>query len=463
MNFLLYLKAISGWWLPPVIGSIIGFTTNWLAIRMLFRPYRAYYIGKLKIPFTPGVIPNRRSEIASKVGQVVAQYLFNETELSRTLLEPAVRNGIVNFLTIRWQTLMQTQISLDTLLQELPEERKRQGKQQIADQLTQFIAKALRQRTVRDQLNRVLQEQWQKTMLLHPPQVLLDYGRTHLSDQLEIWLTQDYLRQSVKASITERFRLITEQWQSKQTTLAELLGENGYRDTIKFLFEHRTHLTLLLKGVLADAELVKELVPFVKRLLEKQWTLNFLSSFISEEHMLKIITSLLTDVDAWLDQDENQSMLIQRLSVAFDEFAQKPLSEKLFSPDGLVTEKCLEEWIDMLWQGLCKTIDRNTIDNWLAAGLKQVEGSSWQQLAERFGMLDLLEKLPAAIWQILDREMVSEQRQVQISHFLQEQIDQLCAKPFSEFLAGWQPQERHWQQTAQWLQVSSVKILPELL
>ena len=40
-----------------MIGAIIGFFTNWLAVRMLFRPYRPKYIGKLRLPFTPRKIP----------------------------------------------------------------------------------------------------------------------------------------------------------------------------------------------------------------------------------------------------------------------------------------------------------------------------------------------------------------------------------------------------------------------
>jgi len=445
------------------MGAIIGLITNWLAIRMLFRPYRAYHIGKLKIPFTPGVIPNRRTEISNKVGQIVAQYLFNETELSRTFLEPTVRSGIVNFLSLRWQTTMETRVSADTWLQQFPDQRQRQVKQQIANQLTQIIGKTLKQEAVRDQWICALQEQWQKAVLLQPPQVLFDYGKTYLSDQLVTWLTQDKLREAMKASITERFRLMTEQWQSEHTTLAELLGESGCHDLNKFLFEHRGSLALLLKGVLADPELPKELVPFAKKLLEKQWTLSFLSAFINEEHMLKIITSLLTDGEAWLDQDENQSMLIERLVVAFDDFAQRPVSEKLFSPGGLVTEERLQVGIDLLWQGLRKSADRNTIEQWLTSGFDQVKGSNWQQLADRFGVHDLLEKLPAAFWLLLEREMASEQRQTQISHFLQKQIDLLCAKPISDFVTDWQPQESQWQQIAQWLQESTVKILPELL
>ncbi len=62
--------------LSIVIGAIIGAVTNEFAIRMLFRPYRPWKIGKWQVPFTPGLIPKRREELAVQLGQMVENYLF---------------------------------------------------------------------------------------------------------------------------------------------------------------------------------------------------------------------------------------------------------------------------------------------------------------------------------------------------------------------------------------------------
>ena len=61
-----------------VIGAIIGGITNIIAIRMLFHPYRPHYFLKIRIPFTPGLIPKRRGEIATKIGQVIEEHLLTE-------------------------------------------------------------------------------------------------------------------------------------------------------------------------------------------------------------------------------------------------------------------------------------------------------------------------------------------------------------------------------------------------
>ena len=50
--------------LPILLGSIIGYFTNSLAIKMLFRPHKAIFIGKHQLPFTPGIIPKNQKRPA---------------------------------------------------------------------------------------------------------------------------------------------------------------------------------------------------------------------------------------------------------------------------------------------------------------------------------------------------------------------------------------------------------------
>ncbi len=59
-----------------IIGAAIGGVTNHLAIKMLFRPHNAIYIKNWRVPFTPGLIPKRRDELAKQLGLTVVNYLL---------------------------------------------------------------------------------------------------------------------------------------------------------------------------------------------------------------------------------------------------------------------------------------------------------------------------------------------------------------------------------------------------
>ena len=77
-----------------VVGAVIGGITNVIAIRMLFHPFKPYYIFKMRIPFTPGLIPKRREEIATKIGQVIEEHLITESVILQKLNEPNTREAI---------------------------------------------------------------------------------------------------------------------------------------------------------------------------------------------------------------------------------------------------------------------------------------------------------------------------------------------------------------------------------
>ncbi|TKY91235.1 MAG: DUF445 family protein [Candidatus Methanomarinus sp.] len=76
MNFIPYLF--------PIVGAAIGYFTNDIAIRMLFRPHRPIGIGQFKIQ---GLLPKRRNDIAESVAATVEKELISMQDLSGVLYD----------------------------------------------------------------------------------------------------------------------------------------------------------------------------------------------------------------------------------------------------------------------------------------------------------------------------------------------------------------------------------------
>lgn len=81
------------------VGSAIGGVTNELAIRMLFRPHKPWKIGGWRVPFTPGLIPRRRDEIAVHMGRLVEEYLLTTEGIKRALARSGMENTLNTCLT----------------------------------------------------------------------------------------------------------------------------------------------------------------------------------------------------------------------------------------------------------------------------------------------------------------------------------------------------------------------------
>ena len=84
--------------LPPLIGAVIGLFTNYLAIKMLFRPFKPVYIFGIRLPFTPGVIPKEHEKLAEKIGNTVGDHLLTNDSLHELFRKESVREKIYNAL-----------------------------------------------------------------------------------------------------------------------------------------------------------------------------------------------------------------------------------------------------------------------------------------------------------------------------------------------------------------------------
>ena len=87
INFLLYL-------LPPVIGAIIGWFTNKVAIWMLFNPKKGKRVFGLRVPFTPGLIPRDQILIAKSLGTLIEEKLINPEEIDSRITKEDVNGKI---------------------------------------------------------------------------------------------------------------------------------------------------------------------------------------------------------------------------------------------------------------------------------------------------------------------------------------------------------------------------------
>ncbi|MCT4780553.1 MULTISPECIES: DUF445 domain-containing protein [Exiguobacterium] len=116
------LKAIG----MILIGALIGAVTNHLAIRMLFRPLEAKYIGKYRIPFTPGLIPKRRDELAANLGRTVVKHLLTPEGISKRLQQPVVYEAITRMIQQELQKWTRSTITIREIAERFvtnPEER----------------------------------------------------------------------------------------------------------------------------------------------------------------------------------------------------------------------------------------------------------------------------------------------------------------------------------------------------
>lgn len=78
----------------PAIGAVIGYGTNYIAVKMLFRPLKPVSIGKFTLPFTPGIIPKGKDRLGKALGKAVGGTLITEEELVKTMLSEEMKQKV---------------------------------------------------------------------------------------------------------------------------------------------------------------------------------------------------------------------------------------------------------------------------------------------------------------------------------------------------------------------------------
>lgn len=139
------LQYLSG----PAIGAVIGYITNDIAIRMLFRPHTAKYICGVHVPFTPGIIPKEKGRIASAIGGAISENLMNKEVLEKTLLS----NEMIDKIGLAIDDFFYTQLNNNETVEQfaahyLTKEEIAAMRESTCDEIAKLITAKLRDRAI---------------------------------------------------------------------------------------------------------------------------------------------------------------------------------------------------------------------------------------------------------------------------------------------------------------------------
>ncbi|GIQ69869.1 DUF445 family protein [Xylanibacillus composti] len=236
------------------IAALIGGITNHLAIKMLFHPRNAVYIAGRKLPFTPGIIPKRKDEIAESLGQVVGDYLVTSEGLAGLLRQPEFQSRIEN--------------RLRAVLQELARED-RSLKEWLTDKLGE------------EEAERVSEQ--------------VEAGLVHGTDRLMQWLVEEkgVLQRPLEAWLPGDAESRKEEWSRRLADLLvkelsrQLLSPSGahlIRSLADKLMDQAGGVLGMLAGIFMDPDrMVQKVQPVVLETLHSPEVRSALAEFIRQQ------------------------------------------------------------------------------------------------------------------------------------------------------------------------------------
>ncbi|MGK7931729.1 MAG: DUF445 domain-containing protein [Microcystaceae cyanobacterium] len=240
--------------LPPIAGSIIGYFTNDIAIKMLFRPYQAIYLGKRRLPFTPGLIPRNQERLAKRVSDTIMGSLLTPEELQRLAKRLLKRERVKG--AILWL--------LNLTLKQVREDKEQKTSRILAEILQDLFGESLprllkvlarREDFLETQINQIFD------------QILLEFSLTNTqARQLSDWILDkvvpvDLLRQILIDFLTERnIQVIDEGFREKTSgtywVVANIFGiRNALLRLKTFCIDEKETANTRLKELILSLEI----------------------------------------------------------------------------------------------------------------------------------------------------------------------------------------------------------------
>ena len=333
---------------PPVAGAVIGYFTNDIAIKMLFRPYKPLYLGQKRVPFTPGLIPRNQANLAQRVADTIMGSLLTPEELqkiARRLLQPERVKAAISWL-------------LKSSIQQIGQNKQEKSAQVLGNILRDLFSESLprlvkvlarREDFLEAQLNQIFD------------QVLIDFQFTdNQAKQLSDWLVDvvlppNRIRQIIIDLLTDRnIQIIDETFREKSSgtywVVANLFGLRNTLNRLRaFCLDEKETANLRIEELVLTLEIRTRLREWLKSLSLQNLPVATVRQF--RKTVRESVQTYLQDRGATLVQSLGNSidwedvavLIIKRLqsSEAVDQ-SLDVVSEEL----SLILERYLEEELE---------------------------------------------------------------------------------------------------------------------
>lgn len=321
----------------PCIGAFIGYLTNKIAIRMLFRPLEPWYLFGIQVPMTPGVIPSKRHALAENIGEMVGRHLLTSKDIGAAISEEPFQEHLAIVVDRRVREVMMQdlgtigdivprkfkayfKVGVKTLKYQLADGVNRYlGGEQFEQQLTASINSRLDSLAARE-INGLLGPEHRRDLYLFIDEIIRDLLQGQAAAQ---WLG-------------EALATGVQQAAASGSTLRAMVPEPVAALLKQLLQEHADTILAGMGRQLADpviqGQVTAGVLAGVDHFLDSLGPVGamargFIERATLEEKVGEYMRDKQPDLVAWLESEEVRSRMLVVLQQAVDDLLDKPLTE----------------------------------------------------------------------------------------------------------------------------------------
>lgn len=333
---------------PPLVGAFIGYLTNKIAIRMLFRPLRAWHILGIRVPMTPGVIPSQRRRLAMNMGEVVGDHLLTSDEIGKGLQEEKFQQHLLNVIAERVGNIFHRDLPP---LPELVPVRfaiyRELGIKTLKQQLRETISRFLQSPEFGEKMNQVLKERFSALLKKRVEDIFRRDSRIKIYDFLEDGITRMMTSQTMTEWLDDMVRRRVYEMLQQERSLKDILPASVVSFGEESIRKQTPNLMSRLAAILSEAEVRDGFVRGACRGVEQfilslgpmaPMVQNFISMEVVEQKIRQYLEEKEGDIRAYLASNALQEKVAAIFAERFATFMARPLVEMVDVRDTEIIE-----------------------------------------------------------------------------------------------------------------------------
>lgn len=328
-----------------LIGAVIGYITNWLAIKMLFRPREAKYIFGMKLPFTPGLIPKEKSRIANKVGETVGTHLLNSDSLSKALKDDKIKSKFNEVAKEKINQVINSNSTLEESLKNTLGENYYALKGNMINNIAKTILESIQEEEFKNKLKFYIVDSIKERLNKNPEKIIDFINSNKFREVIIKTLEEEKTRDIIGKALLKEVKTL----EKEDLTIEEVIPENIKPYIEEYVKSQKDTLVDIIKNLLRDDEVSYKIKSAINDNIP-----SIVSMFLSGDVIYGKLVSL---VDKSLSEEENKEYICDAALAFVHESMKKKVSDVINN----VGEEKLEVISDALVDKISKKL--NTEEN----------------------------------------------------------------------------------------------------
>lgn len=328
-----------------LIGAVIGYITNWLAIKMLFRPREAKYIFGMKLPFTPGLIPKEKSRIANKVGETVGTHLLNSDSLSKALKDDKIKAKFNEVAKEKINQVINSNSTLEESLKNTLGENYYALKGNMIDNIAKTILESIQEEEFKNKVKFYIVDSIKERLNKNPEKIIDFINSNKFREVIINTLEEEKTRDIIGKALLKEVKTLGKE----DLTIEEVIPENIKPYIEEYVKSQKDTFVDIIKNLLRDDEVSHKIKSAINDNIP-----SIVSMFLSGDVIYGKLVSL---VDKSLSEEENKEYICDAALAFVHESMKKKVSDVINN----VGEEKLEVISDALGDKISKKL--NTEEN----------------------------------------------------------------------------------------------------